>query len=230
MSEGTKVDWEEFRVSRQKYREGLRKKKKLTRAVKSEREGDGSVPSVIGKRRYLATQGVVGDDFPPLLKLTVKSDVVGEGLVASMGKRGGGKGRPVNVSPFWSQADIDDMVEVIADRSTLLESFRDSLGEVAKVKGDKEDSLRRAKLMREDRTVMIGESQSEIEKIDSEELSIRARIEERLICIETIESLGSGEKSVLEKETLVAELLDDEGRCEALCTSRVDDQRSCKRS
>lgn len=227
MSEGTKVDWEEFRVSRRKYREGLRKKKELTRADKSEREGDGLVPSVIGKRRCLATHGVVGDDFPPLLKLTVKSDVVGEGLVASMGKRGGGKGRPVNVSPSWSQADIDDMVEVIVDRSTLLEKFRVSLGEVARVKGEKEDSLRRAKLMREDRTVMIGESQSEIEKIDSEELSIRARIEEWSI---RIESLGSGEKSILEKETLVAELSDDEGRCKALCASRVDEQRSCKRS
>ena len=172
MSKGTKVDWEEFRVSCRKYREGLRKKKELTRAVKSEREGDGSVLSVIGKRCCLATQGVVGNDFPPSLKLTVKSDVVGEGLVASMGKRGGGKGRPVNVSPSWSQVDIDDMVEVIADRSTLLESFRVSLGEVVKVKGEKEDSLRRAKLMREDRTVMIGENQSEIEKIDSEEISI----------------------------------------------------------
>ena len=130
MSEGTKVDWEEFRVSRRKYREGLRKKKELTRVVKSEREGDGSVPSVIGKQRCLATEGVVGDDFPPSLKLRVKSNVVGEGLVASMGKRGGGKGRPVNVSPSWSQVDIDDMVEVIVNRSTLLESFRVSLGEV----------------------------------------------------------------------------------------------------
>jgi hypothetical protein len=195
--------------------------------VKSEREGSGSVPSVIGKRRCLATQGVVGDDFPPSLKFIVKSDVVGEGLVALMGKRGGGKGWLVNVSPSWSQADIDDMVEVIADHSTLLESFRVSLDEVAKVKGEKEDSLRRAKLMREDRTVMIGENQSEIEKIDSEELAIRAQIEERSI---RIESLGWGEMYVLEKETLVAELSDDEGRCEALCASRVDEQRSCKQS
>jgi hypothetical protein len=78
------------------------------------------------------------------------------------------------------------MVEVIADHSTLLESFRVSLDEVAKVKGEKEDSLRRAKLMREDRTVMIGENQSEIEKIDSEELAIRAQIEERSIRIESL--------------------------------------------
>jgi hypothetical protein len=60
--------------------------------VKSEREGSGSVPSVIGKRRCLAIQGVLGDNYPPSLKLIVKSDVVGAGLVASMGKRGGGKG------------------------------------------------------------------------------------------------------------------------------------------
>jgi hypothetical protein len=49
MSEGTKVDWEEFKVIRQKYREGLRKKKELTRAMKNEREGSGSVPYLIGK-------------------------------------------------------------------------------------------------------------------------------------------------------------------------------------
>ena len=227
MSEGTKVDWEEFRVSRRKYRESIRKKKELTRAVKSERERDGLVPSVIGKRRCSATQGVGGDDFPETVKLTVKPEVLGEGLGSSMGKKGGGKGQVGNVSPSWSHADIDDMVQVIGDRSMLLKSFRVSLEEVARVKCEKEDSLRRAKLMREDRMVMIGESQSEIEKIDSEELSIRAEIEERSILIE---SLGSSEKTASEKKTLVAKLTDDEGRCEVLCASRADEQRSCKRS
>ncbi|KAG0594907.1 hypothetical protein M758_UG121100 [Ceratodon purpureus] len=79
--------------------------------------------------------------------------------------------------------------------------------------------------MHGDRTIMIGESQSEIEKIDSEELSLRARIEERLI---RTESLGSGEKDILDKQILVAELSSDKGRYEVLCASRFDEQRRCK--
>ena len=228
MSEGTKVDWEEFRVSRRKYREGLRRKKELTRQfVKSEKEGEGSVPSIIGKRRCLASQGGFGDDFPPSLKLTVKSEGASEGLVAPMGKRGGGKGRPLNVSPAWIQGDIDDMVRVIGDRSVLLDSLRVSLGEVTKVQGQKEDSLRRAKLMREDRTVMIAECTSEIERIDAEELSLRARMEERSVLLE---SLGSGNSSLSEKEASLAQQSTDERECEALCASRIDEQRSGRRS
>ncbi|KAG0591096.1 hypothetical protein KC19_1G149000 [Ceratodon purpureus] len=226
-SEGTKVDWEEFRVSRRKYREGIRKKKEQTKLVRSERDGEGVVPSIIGKRRCLASQGILSDEFPRELKLTVKSEVLGEGFSASMGRRGGGKSRNPIVSPCWLQDDINGMVEVIGDRSALLEGFRVSLEQVTKVRGEKEDSLRRARLMQEDRTVMLAECESEISRIDGEELSIRAQMEEKSILLE---SLGSGDGSLVEKETLVAQLSSDERKCEALCASRIDEQRSGKRS
>lgn len=74
--------------------------------------------------------GLIGDDFPTSLKLTVKTEVRGDGSVLPMGKRNGGKGRMGNVSPSWSKAEIDENVEVISDRSMLLEKYHIALSDI----------------------------------------------------------------------------------------------------
>jgi hypothetical protein len=230
MSSGTKVNWEEFRVDRRKYHECLRKRKELIRKEKSEREGKGErgiAPSTIGKRRCTMPMGLIGDDFLASLKLTVKTEVGDDGSVMPMGKRSGGKDRVDNVSPSWSKAEIDEMVGVISDRSTLLKKCRVSLGDITGIRDNKEDALRRAKLMRDDRTLMIGKYKLEIDRIAANELLLRARMEERTSLLASLESADAFES---EKETLVAQLLRDESNRESLFVSRVVEERTSRRS
>jgi len=77
--------------------------------------------------------------------------------------------------------DVQVMVEEIEERSELIKSYEDSLVESVLQSKALEDKLYRAKLMKLDWEAIITDNQLKIEKVISEGLALRKRIEERVI-------------------------------------------------
>ena len=199
------VNWAEFAVRRQRYREQVRESKKNS-IVKIEKCGEisGGV-QVLGKKRL---QGSRGEGMLPVLKLSVKDEVgeecaMGKKVAATKGK--GDRVRSDDVAPRWMQSDLLAMSGVIESTEGLLAGCREELKErVAEVER-LEGQLRRAEIMLSDRVVMLEEHERELANFEEQHAVLRSKIAETesLFC----KGLGS---EVLSSSLVADKLQSDE--------------------
>lgn len=182
------VNWVEFAVRRQRYREQMRESKKIS-SVKVEKSGEilGGV-QVLGKKR-LQVGSRREAPLPCVLKLTLKEEVEEE---CAMGKRvvtTKGKGLRVksdDVAPRWVQGDLHAMSAVIESTESLLAGCRAELEErLVEVEG-LEGQSRRATIMLSDRVVMLEDHERELANFSEQHTLLQSKIKETesLLCKE----------------------------------------------
>ena len=170
------VNWAEFAVRRQRYREVMRETKLNNKKEKSGEEVPLPRVSVLGKKRCAAERECV----LPTLELTIKTEVPQDSL---MGKKqctdvkGKGKGKEKNdLSPAWVDGELKDMAYVIESNRQLLKDCRSDLEGRSIEKEGLEGEVRRAKIMLSDRQVMLCEGSLEVEKLSAEESNLRKKL------------------------------------------------------
>jgi hypothetical protein len=178
-SQGEEINWAEFAVSRQKYRESMRQTKEQNKKSKGGEDGSLVRVPVIGKKRCIAERDSILLGF----KLSVKTEVYSESemgkkqccdVKGSLGKK---KGK-LDLSPSWVDGDLKDMASVITSSEKTVEECRAELEQLSAEKEELESEVRRARILLSDREVMLSEGILEVAKLDAEESCLKKKISE----------------------------------------------------
>jgi hypothetical protein len=173
------VNWAEFAVRRQRYREALRESKKS--GGKGDNNSEVLGVQVLGKKRFsapLQKNALIS----AALKLTLKEEVEEE---VAMGKKGplvkgkGSKGKGEEVGPCWVESELLNMQVVIETTESLLveckKKFEESSAEVDGLEGQ----ARRVAFMLSDRVVMLEDNKRELSNICEQQALLESRIAEK---------------------------------------------------
>lgn len=205
------VNWAEFAVRRQRYRDAVRVSKNLSGKGLESREvakvGSRGV-TILGKKRFqVHTREDTG--IPACVKLTMKE--VDEGKRVALSKVKGGRGKGDELGPSWVDTDLGDMQTMIGTTETMLEECRKELLESSAEVEVLEGQARRAAIMLSDRIVMLEDHEQELAKICDQAALLQNKIAEKeaLLC----KSGGSVELSL--------SLGDDKLRCDEVCLSKA---------
>ncbi|KAG0556225.1 hypothetical protein KC19_11G036400 [Ceratodon purpureus] len=174
------VNWAEFAVRRQRYRERQRESKK-TGIVKVEKSivNLGGV-QVLGKKRFQVPSHPVEAPLPSALKLTLKEELEED---FTMGKRVGpakGKGfkKTDDGAPRWEASELQAMSVVIERTESLLEGCRVELKESSVEVERLEGQSRRAAFNLSDRVVMLEDHEREVAGFLEKHTRLQSTIQE----------------------------------------------------
>lgn len=171
------VNWEEFAMKRQKFRENVRAVKAKKRVERDDGiDGRDSRPTVLGKRRCVVEALVDKENvMPVMLTPKVEANFV---LCKREGPEGRGKGKIGKVvTAVWEDVDVQSMESVLEVNIELVKVSKTELEKSQAERVKTEGELRRARMMRDDRQVILLQSQRDMDNCSIEESIFREKIE-----------------------------------------------------
>jgi hypothetical protein len=194
------IDWVGFVVARDRYRTSVRVCKEKGAMKLEEITRPGGKVFVLGKRRCVAAT------LPPIVRLTLKEEVIEEDKMvqkmSTVGKvRPGGKGL-VEI-PRWKSNEVSEMVSGIAGCEKLTVELRAELVVRTHEKESLEAEVRRARMTLYDRKVVFVEAQAALKTLVEEETSLKAQVSKNRLSLATRDSCEALEESLLADETSI---------------------------